>query len=95
MQASLWFEFELSIGVPLCRGNKLFLAPVDETWALRPSLEHLDAARPLSRATEPPKEEEKPALTALSVRPWHALPDNRTRVALSYTIVCAQSVAFR
>ena len=49
----------------MCRGDKVFLAPVDAVWALRPSLEHLDAARPQPRAAEPPKEEEKPMLTAL------------------------------
>ena len=63
----------------LRRGDKVFLAPVDEVWALRPSLEHLDAARPQPRAAEPPKEEEKPMLTALqavipgplsSIRPY-------------------------
>ncbi|KAK9834335.1 hypothetical protein WJX81_008044 [Elliptochloris bilobata] len=49
------------------KGDKVVLAPVDEVWALRPSLDHLDVARPQPRAAEPPKEEEKPALTALQV----------------------------
>jgi len=56
----------------LCRGasgDRVFLAPVAELLQLRPSLEHLDAARPQPRAPEPVKEEEKPALTAVSVRP--------------------------
>ena len=57
----------------------MFLAPVDAVWALRPSLEHLDAARPQPRAAEPPKEEEKPMLTALqasarATEPHQALP---------------------
>jgi hypothetical protein len=73
----------------------VFLAPVAELLQLRPSLEHLDAARPQPRAAEPVKEEEKPALTAVSVRPRSpsvqaAGKHARGRSAATRGVRCAQ-----
>ena len=73
------FKPQATHNTHVSRGDKVFLAPVDAVWALRPSLEHLDAARPQPRTAEPPKEEEKPMLTALQAsarasEPHQALP---------------------